>query len=259
MNSSLKRFSIFLTSIFIFLVHLPFVFAKMKPASEMDRDASSTITKSILIKSNIGEVLPASTKPSVYDSLHLNDLGLSREAYDFAIKGLNSLRSEGKLSNDTIISIIDFSLSSARKRLFVIDLKHYKMLYNTYVAHGRNSGDEYANEFSNYPSSFKSSLGFYITGGTYKGEHGFSLHLEGEEKGINDNAYSRSIVMHCASYVNEKFIKSKGYIGRSLGCPAIPQKVYRPIINEIKNGTCLFLYSPDAYYISHSSFLQQPS
>src|SRR6185295_6645916 len=101
-----------------------------------------------------------------------------------------------KLTNDTIISIVDFSLSSCKKRLFVIDIKNYKVLYNTYVAHGRNSGDEYAKEFSNDPESFKSSLGFYVTKDTYRDEHGFSLHLEGEEKGINDNAYSRSIVMH---------------------------------------------------------------
>jgi L,D-transpeptidase catalytic domain len=256
MNNSPKRSHIFLTSIFIFLVHFPFVFAKIKPVTEAGTQISS-ITKSIIISSNIGETEPVTKQLCVYDSLHLNTLGLSRQAFDYAIKGFNSLKSEGKIFNDTIISIVDFSLSSAKKRLFVIDLKHYKILYNTYVAHGRNSGAEYASEFSNDPSSFKSSLGFYITGATYKGEHGFSLHLEGEEKGINDNAYSRSIVMHCAPYVNEKMIRSKGYIGRSLGCPALPLKVYKPIINEIKNGTCLFLYSPDPYYLSHSSFLQQ--
>ncbi len=150
-------------------------------------------------------------------------------------------------------------LSSVKKRLFVIDIKNYKILYNTYVAHGRNSGTEYAKEFSNDPDSYKSSLGFYVTQNTYKGEHGFSLHLEGEEKGINDNAYSRAIVMHCAPYVNENFIRNKGYIGRSLGCPALPQKIYKPIIEKIKNGTCLFLYSPDTYYLSHSAFLQQTS
>ena len=116
-----------------------------------------------------------------------------------------------------------------------------------------------AEKFSNNPDSHKSSLGFYITGDTYNGEHGFSLHLEGEEKGINDNAYSRDIVMHSAAYVNENYIKAKGYIGRSLGCPALPKKVYKPIINEIKNGTCLFLYSPNTYYLSHSTFLQPAS
>ena len=257
MNKSLKKFSISLTSLFIFLIHLPFVFAKTKPNTQTISNVLPTIPKSKIINSNA--VLPVSGKPCVYDSLHLNTFGLTKQAFDYAIKGFNSLRSMGKLTNDTIISIIDFSLSSAKKRLFVIDIKNYKVLYNTYVAHGRNSGTEYAEKFSNNPDSHKSSLGFYITGDTYNGEHGFSLHLEGEEKGINDNAYSRDIVMHSAAYVNENYIKAKGYIGRSLGCPALPKKVYKPIINEIKNGTCLFLYSPNTYYLSHSTFLQPAS
>ena len=100
----------------------------------------------------IGNNLPNSNKSGVYDSLQLNALGLSKQAFDYAIKGLNFLRSAGKLANDSIISIVDFSLSSSKKRLFVIDIKNYKVLYNTYVAHGRNSGDEYAKEFSNDPS-----------------------------------------------------------------------------------------------------------
>jgi hypothetical protein len=131
-----------------------------------------------------------------------------------------------------------------------------KLLYNTYVAHGRNSGKEYATEFSNSPESFKSSLGFYITKGTYSGIHGFSLQLEGEEKGINDNALSRAIVMHSADYVNKKLIKTQGYIGRSLGCPAIPKNVYKPIIEKIKNGSCLFMYSPVNNYVFKSPVLQ---
>ncbi|MGH2565907.1 MAG: murein L,D-transpeptidase catalytic domain family protein, partial [Ginsengibacter sp.] len=200
-----------------------------------------------------------SKKTSVYDSLQLDDLGLNRQAYDYAIRGFESLRSMGKLNNDYIISIIDFSLSSSKKRLFVIDIKNYRVLYNTYVAHGRSSGAEYAKQFSNSPRSNKSSLGFYVTGDTYDGEHGYSLHLDGEEKGINDNAFKRAIVMHCADYVNEKYIKSNGYIGRSLGCPAIPEKIYKPIINEIKDGSCLFIYSPNQYYLSHSRFLRQAS
>jgi hypothetical protein len=256
MNKSLKKFFIFFSSVFIFLIHLLFVFAKTKPYTQSGSAAPSTSSK---LPGNNGAELPAVNKPGVYDSLHLDVLGLTRQAFDYALKGLNSLRSMGKLNNDSIISIIDFSLSSGKKRLFVIDIKNYRVLYNTYVAHGRNSGTEYAKQFSNDPESFKTSLGFYITQQTYKGEHGFSLHLEGEEKGINDNAYSRSIVIHAAPYVNEKYVRSKGYIGRSLGCPALPAKIYKPIINKIKNGTCLFLYSPDAYYISHSSFLRQAS
>ena len=258
MKKSLKKFFIFVSSVFIFLIHLLFIFAKTKPNTQSVSDVSLVPTNS-KVSGNPGEELPNANKSFVYDSLHLNILGLTKQAFDYAIKGFSSLRSMGKLNNDSIISIIDFSLSSSKKRLFVIDIKNYKVLYNTYVAHGRNSGNEYAKEFSNNAESFKSSLGFYVTQDTYRGEHGFSLHLEGEEKGINDNASNRAIVMHAAPYVNENYIRSKGYIGRSLGCPALPQKVYKPIINKIKNGTCLFLYSPDDYYLSHSALLQQAS
>ncbi len=255
MKKSLKKLSVFVSSVFIFLIHIPFVFAKTIPHTHPTSDIS-TNTSSL---NNDNEEWPNSNKTSVYDSLRLNSLGLSKEAYDYAIRGFKTLRSMGKLSNDSIISIVDFSLSSAKKRLFVIDIKNYEVLFNTYVAHGRNSGAEFARQFSNKLRSNKSSLGFYVTGDTYDGEHGYSLHLQGEEKGINDNAYKRAIVIHSADYVNENYIKSKGYIGRSLGCPAIPEKVYKPVIDEIKDGSCLFIYSPNPYYLSHSRFLRQAS
>ena len=167
--------------------------------------------------------------------------------------------SQGKLHDKKIISIIDFSLPSFKKRLFILDLKNYRILFNTYVAHGRNSGRELATQFSNQQESFQSSLGFYVTQETYTGKHGYSLHLEGEEKGINDNARSREIVMHSAAYVDEKWIGTQGFIGRSLGCPALPENMHKPIIEKIKDGTCLFLYSPNTYYTTHSKILQQAS
>jgi hypothetical protein len=141
----------------------------------------------------------------------------------------------------------------------VIDLQNLKLLFNTYVAHGRNSGKEFANKFSNNPESNMSSLGFYITKQSYNGEHGLSLRLEGEEKGINDNAASRAIVIHCADYVSEATIKALGYIGRSLGCPALPKKYTKPIIETIKDGSCLFVYSPSKKYLSNSEILQEAS
>ena len=143
---------------------------------------------------------------SVYDSLRLNLAGLNRKAFEFAQQGFEKLKEQGTILNDNIISIIDFSLPSTEKRLYVVDLKNYQVLYKTYVAHGRNSGTVMANSFSNNPSSYKSSLGFYKTLGTYFGKHGYSLKLQGLEKGINDNAYERSIVMHGADYVNPSII-----------------------------------------------------
>jgi hypothetical protein len=172
---------------------------------------------------------------------------------------MEKLEEEGKLSNTDLISIVDFSLPSSKKRLFVIDLKNGKVLYNTLVSHGRNSGTDVATTFSNMPESNMSSLGFYVTGETYRGEHGMSLRLEGQEQGINDNALARGIVMHSAAYVNDKLAALQGYIGRSLGCPAIPEKVHRKIIELIKNGSCLFMYSPDKYYMAHSKMLETVS
>lgn len=213
----------------------------------------SSLSKQVTVKVS---TLPGLLKASLYDSLQLQGLGLSKQAYEYAMAGYSKLLVSGKIINDGVLSIIDFSLPSSAKRLFVIDVKNVVVLFNTYVSHGRNSGKAMANEFSNSPQSFKTSLGFYITSGTYFGKHGYAMRLLGEEKGINDNAYNRGIVMHSAAYVSEKYIHSQGYIGRSEGCPAIPSQLHKAIIEKIKNGSCLFMYSPVKYYSSKSAFIQ---
>lgn len=179
----------------------------------------------------------------VYDSLRLNVQGLSQEAFDYAVQGFQKLDEDGLLNNDSVLTIIDFDQPSYRKRLYVIDVKNFKVLFNTLVAHGRNTGKEIAQFFSNTNESHKSSLGFYVTEDTYSGSKGFSLKLKGLEKGINNNAYRRAIVMHGANYVSESFINAQGYIGRSHGCPAVPVELNKPIIQTIKNGSCLFIYN----------------
>jgi hypothetical protein len=183
----------------------------------------------------------------IYDSLHLEDRGLSRMVFRTAMKGMEKLQKSGRL-RENVISIIDFSQPSTSKRLYVIDLDNYELLCNTWVAHGMRSGKTMAQVFSNKPSSNKSSLGFYITGDAYEGSNGYSLKLEGMEKGINDYAFRRAIVLHGADYVSEQFIASQGYIGRSKGCPAVPIEVCQPLIDEIKGGTCLFIYHPTSTY-----------
>lgn len=216
----------------------------------------SSVTSNKVLKTAAASIYTSVNKYAVlYDSMHLNVAGLSKEAFNTAVAGYNYLLAQGKIKNEGVLSIVDFTRPSSMKRLFVIDLNKATVLFNTYVSHGRNSGAEMASNFSNDANSFKSSLGFYITGDTYKGKHGYSLKLEGEEQGINDNAFNRGIVMHCAQYVTEGFIKMKGYIGRSQGCPAVPPNMYKPIIEKIKEGSCLFMYSPDKYYLSHSSIL----
>lgn len=207
----------------------------------------------VLSKSKINII--DSGKFILYDSLHLEIEGLNRQVFDYAIQGYQQLMQLGQLKNPQTLSIIDFSMPSKVKRLFVLDLVHFRLLFNTYVAHGRNSGLQTATTFSNQPESFKSSLGFYSTQNIYNGKHGSSLQLNGLEKGFNDNALSRGIVMHAANYVDEQLAKTRGYIGRSLGCPAVPEKVHAAIIGAIANGSCLFVYANDENYLTHSQYL----
>lgn len=191
-----------------------------------------------------------------YSTLQLAETGLSRPVFDLAIKGLQKLNVHGKLQNPDIVTIADYSQSSSRKRFYVIDLKNKKLLFNTYVAHGRNTGDEYARYFSNAAGSLKSSLGFYITENPVFGSRtGLSLIIEGVEKGFNDNALKREIIIHAADYVTESFIKKFGRLGRSFGCPVLPPDLNEPIIETIKEGTCFFIYNPDINYICASSLL----
>jgi hypothetical protein len=178
---------------------------------------------------------------------------LSYEVFDMAITGMNSL--PGNIKKD-IITIIDFSKPSNETRLFVVDLYSKKILFNCFVAHGRNSGENVAHSFSNIRGSLKSSLGFYITGETYKGTNGYSLRLNGLEKGINDNARDREIVIHGAEYVSDDFIKRNGRLGRSWGCPAIPAQISKSLIDTISGGSCLFIFANDTEYFKNTSILR---
>jgi hypothetical protein len=251
MMKKLKAVYVILTTVFLYLLHLPFALAKSASGANWFHDPLSNKTPA---KHSDIPVINAD-RSSVYDSLHLDLAGLNRKAFELAKKGLLKLKEQGRIINDSILSIVDFSQPSSNKRLYVLDLKNYKILYNTFVAHGRNSGREWANSFSNSPRSHKSSLGFYITQEPYEGKKGYSLKLEGIESGINDKAYDRAIVVHGANYVSQSFINAQGFIGRSEGCPAVPVTDAEPIIDCIKDGSCLFIYSPDPYYSHHSSLL----
>lgn len=192
---------------------------------------------------------------AIYDSLRLRRAGLSKRAFEFAWKGYQYMLSKRMLRNADVLSICDFSQSSRRKRLYIIDIQSMKLLINTHVAHGRNSGSEYARSFSNSMESHKSSLGFYITKETYWGGHGLALEIDGQERGINDLANQRKIVVHGSDYVGDRFLRSNPFNGRSFGCPAVPSKVNAKVINTIKNGSCFFIYHPTKNYISKSRIL----
>ncbi|SDX37870.1 L,D-transpeptidase catalytic domain [Hydrobacter penzbergensis] len=247
-RSFIRSFGVFVLIISASLAFMSFVVANS--SGSLLRVSAPDTVPVIQFTANEGDA-----RLSLYEKLALDSLGLSHEAFEYALKGHDQLQSDGKIEKDNLLSIIDFSLPSGKKRLFVIDLESEELLFNTYVAHGRNSGKDIATKFSNKPNSFKSSLGFYVTGDTYTGKHGYSMRLNGEESGINDRAEGRGIVMHSAAYANENSIEERGFIGRSLGCPAIPKNVHRQIIETICHGSCLFMYSPDAYYLSHSKLI----
>jgi hypothetical protein len=193
---------------------------------------------------------------SKYQQWQLANAGISVPLFYNAIKGFQHLLNQNKIKNSNIITLIDFSQPSTHKRWYTLDLSTGKILFNSLVAHGRNSGLVHANLFSNTPSSFQSSLGFYTTAATYMGKHGYSLQLQGCEAGINHLAQQRNIVVHGASYVSEQFIKTNGYLGRSQGCPAVPEPDASKIINVIKEGTCLFIYHPLPQYLIQSPCLK---
>ncbi|MCS7019076.1 MAG: murein L,D-transpeptidase catalytic domain family protein [Cytophagales bacterium] len=174
--------------------------------------------------------------------------GMHPEAFQKALMGYLQFRQLGKLSAKPVLSIIDFSLPSNRQRLWVIDLAKQQVLFHCLVAHGVNSGLHYAQKFSNREGSQQSSLGFYITGATYQGKHGLSLYLNGQEARFNSNARRRAIVMHGAAYVSWTHVAAMGRIGRSQGCPAVPENLAADIIHTIKEGTCLYIYHPSREY-----------
>jgi hypothetical protein len=190
----------------------------------------------------------------LYQELNLANAGLSQEALSSAVKGYEKLVEEGVIQNTQYLTIVDLSQSSRKKRFYLLDLKNHKLALNTFVAHGKNSGVDEAERFSNIPNSEKSSLGFYVTKNTYSGKHGLSLKLAGLENGFNDNAESRAIVVHGAEYVNEGRVRS-AYMGRSQGCPALPESIAPKVINMIKGGSAIFVYHPDQKYLSKSRIL----
>jgi hypothetical protein len=192
---------------------------------------------------------------SLYDSMNLRKSGLNQKAFEYAWRGYHNLMKNGMLKKSSILTVCDFTQSSRSKRLYVIDVSHKKLLFNTYVSHGMNSGIEYATTFSNRSNSYKSSLGFFVTSKAYVGRNGLSLKVQGLEKGYNDLAAKRHLVLHGSDYITPEYLKDNGEMGRSLGCAAIPNVMTPKIIRTIKNGSCLFIYHPTTRYLTHSNVI----
>lgn len=160
------------------------------------------------------------------------------------------------LIDKQILTIIDFSLSSKKERMWVMDMSNNKILFHTVVSHGKNTGSEFATQFSNKKNSLQSSLGFFITGETYFGKNGLSLFIDGMEKQFNSNARERYVVIHGADYANPSSINSLGRLGRSFGCPAVPRELTQQLIDVIKNKSVLYIHSEDKTYAENSEMIQ---
>ena len=212
--------------------------------------ASPGEVKGVLTKSNFQDSIR-----SLYNYLQLEKAGLGFDAFNYGMVGYYNLRYEGKLGKKNFLTIIDFTQASTKKRLYAIDLDDKSVKYNTYVAHGKNTGQNMATSFSNVPHSNQSSLGFYVTGETYVGSKGYSLRLDGAESKYNGNLRSRAVVIHEADYVSESWIKRYGRLGRSQGCPALPKELSREIINTIKDKTAVFAYYSSDKYLNASVYL----
>lgn len=237
------------------VISLSLLLALMPVGEAGSKNAVNTIAKtssSYLSKKNKEGIVEAAS--ALYNKLHLDKIGLPLSAFQYAYKGYQYLNAKGVLGNPGVMTICDFSQSSSKRRMYIIDVENIQVLLNTYVAHGKNSGLQYANRFSNRPESLQSSLGFFVTKNTYFGKHGLSLRLGGLEKGINDKAETRAVVVHGASYIGDNRLGAP-YMGRSWGCPAVPQTQATKVINLIKDGTCLFIYHPNANYLHGSKIL----
>ena len=206
---------------------------------------------------NEGKPMPSNDpSSSVAANIELaQKLNINTTAFTLAIKGYEKLKQMGQITNQRYLTIADMSMASSHPRLYIIDMEKQQVLLQTFVAHGKNSGLLFAEQFSNLVGSFKSSLGFYITGKPYQGKHGQSLVLKGVEEGINDKAEQRAIVLHGAEYANEGFVKQQGYLGRSLGCPAVPNNQVKEIIQAIQGASCLFVYAPNKQYLQKSALV----
>ena len=170
--------------------------------------------------------------------------GLRPDVLERACIGYLTLRRAGRIQRGGVLAVADMDLPSSQKRLWVLDLRHSRVLHRSHVAHGRGSGRLRARRFSNVLKSACTALGFYCTQDTYGGSHGLSRRLRGLDKGQNDNALRRYVVLHAADYVSRQHLQRHGQVGYSRGCPALPPDQYRAIIQSLPEGACLLLAGP---------------
>lgn len=181
--------------------------------------------------------------------------GLTREVLRLALEASNCAVQRGLVKRRDLLTVIDYSISSSEPRMFVFDLAEKKLLFRELVAHGKNSGGDRPDRFSNEHGSLATSLGLFVTADTYNGSNGYSLRLLGLEQGVNDQALNRAIVMHGAHYVSKTAVRVLGRLGRSWGCPAVRAEIADTIINKVRGGSPVFAYYPDKHWLASSAFL----
>ena len=199
----------------------------------------------------VKRVVPAVSRPA-FDRAE----GLSPKVLAMALDAVACARARGVEGRDDLLTVIDYSLPSTAPRLWVLDLEKGEVLFHELVAHGRGSGENYATRFSNLNDSHQTSLGLVRTGGTYQGGNGYSMRLQGLDKGVNDRAETRHIVMHGAWYVSAEHARNQGRLGRSWGCPALSQEMAPRVIDTIKGGSFVFSYSGNEDWIRTASASQ---
>lgn len=225
---------------------------------------SSTAEINNLKESEIAPELPVEVKvkktfeekvADLYDAFSMNNSTMPNiSVFEKAISGYIKLDEAGKVSNP-LLTVIDFNLSSKMKRMWILNMDTKEVVFNTYVAHGKNTGVEFAKNFSNKVNSHQSSLGFYVTGETYYGKNGLSLFIDGMEKGFNSKARERYVVIHGADYAEPEFINRYGRLGRSYGCPAVPNKIAKDLIHRIKGKSVVYIHKSDENYLKNSDYL----
>jgi hypothetical protein len=189
-------------------------------------------------------------------SVAFDDIGsLDRDVLDLALSAASCAVRTGAATAPRTLTVIDYSRPSSQERLWVFDLKTRELLYEELVAHGQGTGANLATKFSNNNESHQTSLGLFVTDTTYVGKNGYSLRLDGLDKGYNDRARERAIVMHGAPYVSNAFVRANGRLGRSWGCPAVSDAVARELIDRVKGGSLVFAYYPDAGWLKASKYL----
>ena len=192
---------------------------------------------------------------ALYKSFSLKNSTMPElSVFEKAIKGYQKLDEAGKVRN-SLLTVVDFDLSSTKKRMWILNMDTEEVEYNTYVAHGKNTGAEFATKFSNTVNSLQSSLGIYVTGETYFGKNGLSLFIDGMEKKFNSNARKRYVVIHGADYAEPQFIDRLGRLGRSYGCPAVPNTVAKDLIHKIKGKSVVYIHRSNDKYLETSTFL----